>query len=156
MKYVLTLTIVIAVIEVNAQNIGYRAGIGIPLVKNLMVGLQDNFRYRKQANDKLSTYSNTSGPFLRYNFPVGKLAVFPQVSAGIGMKSNINYVVDWSTGQAIARRSNKRTTELLAGIGATYLIARNVGIETLLDFDVKKKRPGLDLGLQFYLKRKVR
>jgi len=156
MKYFLALLIVITVIEVSAQNTGYRAGIGIPIVKNVMVGLQDNFRYKRQANDKLSTYSNTVGPFVRYNFPVGRFAVFPQVTAGMGLKSNINYVVDWSTGQAIAKRSTKRTTELLAGVGATYLIARNIGIETLLDFDIKKKRPGLDLGLQFYLKRKVR
>jgi hypothetical protein len=154
MKYLIAFIVLFISIEVSAQySRSYRAGIGISIGKNFVVGLQDNFRHRTQGNDKMASFSNTVGPFIRYNIPLGRFAVFPQVSAGLGTVSNIKYVLDWTSGQAIARKSNTVMTEYLASIGATYFLTRSVGIETLLDFDIQKKRPALELGLQFYLRK---
>jgi len=169
-KYLLYAVVIFISFEVNGQfdkktgiasgsgsftqrgTISFRPTVGVIVVRNFMIGLQDNFNYKKHPGDEPADHSNTVGPVLRYYLPLGRIALFPRVSAGVGSATVKQYFVDWDTGDVIKKTSKKRIAEYFIGVGATYFVAPNIGVETILDFDIKNRRPGVALGLQFYMR----
>jgi outer membrane protein W len=105
------------------------------VANNAAVGLITpwDYTYEKASNSKRVTTTSTYfvGPAVRYYFPFGSWAVFPTASFMHGwrtMKSGYPDYNDFPT------KVKGNMNSFSGGVGITYFVAKNVGVEGVLSY----------------------
>jgi outer membrane protein len=140
------------------------------VLKNFSIGAIVPFQYAKSSNDsQKSTSTNYSlGLAVRYYFPFKQWAIFPEISYAHGNFISNSPALVPSTGQIEQRKITGTTSLFKTGVGITYFVNKNVGIEGVLyiqgssrNYDEGIGYPGnysssalnFDIGMQIYLNR---
>jgi hypothetical protein len=136
-------------------------------INNLSIGLafpmSSSSSKSTSSEYSMSTYS--FGPEVRYYFPLGKWAIFPELSYSFGKsKSEIS---GFSTGDPVLYKEETTFSTFQAGVGITWFINPNIGLEGILfyqdnqqEFDnpfqivAYQKSINFSVGLQIYFNRK--
>lgn len=133
-----------------APNVGYFVTDGLAVGAAVGLGFSNN------DNSNSSNFS--FGPFARYYINLGDAALKPFATAGVGFsRSTFNP----DQGDKVTRDG----TSLQLGIGATYFLTRNVGLEAILGYnnineksdlsgfesENKFSNIGLNFGFQIFL-----
>lgn len=132
--------------------------VGYFVANNFLVGLETSVSLGFKPGEKdVNTRSLTIGPIIRYYFPFGKFAVFPEIGGGFN-KSHAQYKVTGTSSNPTPVDS--KTTTYRAGAGVTWFAAPNIGIEGILGYrrftyegDDYESHIFFNVGLQFYLRR---
>lgn len=104
------------------------------------------------------------GPQIRYYFPFGKWAIFPEVIYVFGKTSSENS--GYFTGDPLTYKSETKFSAFRAGAGITYFISNTVGIEGIVFYRnneqeatnpfaivAYEKSINFNIGFQVYLNR---
>jgi outer membrane protein len=110
----------------------------------------------KQPGLSQSHFGVSGGPFVRYYFPFGKIAVFPTVSASWGTtKVNTKYNDGFGVQET---NQDFKTSRYSGGAGVAWFLASNVALEGIAfyqnyDNDNAKATQILafNVGLQFFI-----
>ncbi|MEJ0032131.1 MAG: hypothetical protein WDO15_17920 [Bacteroidota bacterium] len=132
-----------------------------------MVGLQPSYVHSWSHAFKSNDYG--AGPLLRYYFPFGKFAIFPEAAAMFSKYRQTVVEIDRSNGSApYDEVTHSKTKAYRAGVGLTWFVTPNVGLEAVLayrkstettpqftgQYGVNKTDTYFNIGLQVYLPRK--
>ena len=132
----------------------------------LALGVVTPFRYSKNSNSLQDQVSKTYslGPKLRYYFPLGQWAIFPEASYTIGWNTTEGLIFSPDAGEVIEANIKGNTSMLSGGLGGAYFINDHVAIEGVLFYkkyqldyeenfftDVDISSINFKAGLQFYL-----
>ncbi len=144
----------------NSSSISLSPAISYFFLDRLAAGLITPLSFGNTTDSSIPSDFRTSnysiGPTVRYYFPiVPQWAVFPQIDYSYGWQSSkYNYMTTSNT--------TKTTSNLFrAGIGITYFIAKNVGLEGILYYQSINgngstlSSVNFRVGLQIYLARKI-
>ena len=109
----------------------------------------------------------TVGPLVRYYVPVGKLAIFTEVTYAFGLIKIEGPTFDPFTGSIVFTTNNGKDKKLSFGLGATYFVNESIGIEAGLFYtnrnieyknserymipNYEREDFNLRIGIQFYL-----
>lgn len=101
--------------------------------KQFSVGLTNttSFVSGEFANGTYSSTDYSFGPELRYYFPFGRWAIFPEIVYSFGKSVSENTGSDFM-GDPIIYKYESSYTAFRCGAGLTYFINPNVGIEGIL------------------------
>ena len=134
---------------------------GYFFVNNLMTGLQASYTRGWTLNEPDTKLNSASiGPVIRYYFPVGKFAFFPEVGAFFQHIANTGRTFDTNTGIPVLQTRKENGSSIRAGVGATWFVSTNIGIEAILAYqnvntentiNSDSKLLYFNIGLQFYL-----
>ncbi|HEY0655642.1 MAG TPA: outer membrane beta-barrel protein [Chryseosolibacter sp.] len=136
-------------------------------IDHLSIGLAFPFSASK-GKTGTGEYSNSRysvGPQVRYYFPFGKWAFFPEVIYSFGKTVSENS--GFSTGDPVLYKTETTFSAFRAGAGITYFLNDNVGVEGIIFYQNNEqevinpfavvsyeKSINLSLGFQIYLNRK--
>lgn len=131
-------------------SINFNPKVAYFFTKRFSAGLSIPYYYNRNSSSSSTTLY--IGPVVRYYFPFGKWAIFPELSYLWGKQTFRGAEV--STNNSFA-----------AGVGSTYFINSHVGIEGLLfyrknqdkqedDFTFTNTSLNFNIGLQIYLNRR--
>lgn len=140
-------------------------------VTNLSVGLAINTTFSSGDNSTSTTKSTdySIGPELRYYFPFGKWALFPEVAYSFGKSISKVKGTNIIGGDPILYDNETKSTysSFRGGVGLTYFVNPNIGVEGILFYqnythpDVspysgpsKSKSINFSVGFQIYLNKK--
>ncbi|ELR69600.1 hypothetical protein C900_04825 [Fulvivirga imtechensis AK7] len=136
------------------------------LADNLALGVVTPFSYSKNSNSMQDQASKTYsvGPKLRYYFPSGRWAIFPEVSYTIGWNTTEGSIFSPDVGEVIEAKAKGNTSMFSGGLGGAYFINDHVAIEGVLFYkkyqldyeenfftDVDISSFNFKAGLQFFL-----
>jgi outer membrane autotransporter protein len=137
-------------------------------LKYFSVGLTNTTTFASGdfANASYSSTDYSFGPELRYYFPFGRWAVFPEIVYSFGKSNSENTGFDFM-GDPIVYKTESSYTAFRGGAGLTFFINPNIGIEGILSYQNSGqsalspftnsndlKSINLNVGLQVYLNRK--
>jgi hypothetical protein len=137
--------------------------IGYFVVNNLMFEIQPSYSHTWYLNHDSKSNSFAIGPVVRYYFRFGKFAVFPEVAASYNEYKSKYLTFDGDTGLLVPASLKGKGTTYRAGIGATYFVSTNIGIEGILAYSeshpkdetlIRSSDLYLKFGIQFYFTRK--
>lgn len=145
----------------SSSTIGYSLAptVGFFPVTNLMAGVRLSTNRNWDPSNK--NYGNSStgiGPLIRYYFPFGKFAVFPEVS-GLITRSTVKTMNYNSGGQLVPVELKSNYTTYTGGAGVAWFVTPNIGIEGILSYRQSNIHSpsstqtsfGVNFGIQFYL-----
>lgn len=133
------------------------------LVNNLAIGILFPYSF---TNDKTSDNKTTSlrvGPQVRYYFIFSQLGIFVRAGYNFGKINYDGQIFDIISGELITEEIEGDQTSLNLGVGASYFINNNIGLEAIVSYDrfetdydaffndFTSKTLQLLIGLQFYL-----
>jgi hypothetical protein len=137
--------------------------VGYFIIDNLMVGIQPTYYYSWMLNTDRKVTQFSAGPVMRYYFPIGKISIFPEVTALYNEEIAKGTYLGLDIGSSVYIREKFNYLSYKAGIGAAWFIVPNIGIEGILGYrgrqyysgsQEKSKFLSLNFGIQFYLPRK--
>lgn len=156
--------------DYKVTSFSFNPNVSYFLVKQLSIGLALPCSIGKTSSGGADTNVNSfsAGPMIRYYFPFNKMAVFPEFQYTLGQQTNKGPVYSPSTG-TISDATIKSTLSMLrAGLGVTYFLNSNIGIEGMLyysrndnNYDGNNFSPlsktstsqlGVNVGFQIYFK----
>lgn len=136
-------------------------------INNLSIGLAFPVSTTswESGTNEYSTSRYSFGPELRYYFPFGKWALFPEVSYSFG--KTISESSGFTSGDPSLYKTETKFSAFRAGAGITYFINSNIGAEVLLSYQNNEqefvnpfaivsheKSIIFSIGFQIYLNRK--
>lgn len=133
-----------------------RLSLGMTVPISFSSGSSSSYNY--------STSSYRIGPDVRYYFPFGDWAIFPELSYSFGKTVSDSDFQD-GMGDPLSSRSEVKYRSFTPGFGITYFINRNVGIEGITRYTfnnesvvnpfsmVEDKVLTFSIGFQIYLNR---
>jgi len=145
-----------------------RPTIGYFFVKNFMTGAQISYNHTWSPDHDYKANSYGAGPVIRYYIPFGKFAVFPEAAAMFSKDHAMSYfeVPDYGGPTRYKLVSDTKMYSYRAGVGITWFVSPNVGIEAIIAYNRTKSSLNIEenttktsdlyfnLGLQFYLPKK--
>ena len=141
----------------NSSTISVAPQVGYFLVDNLAVGITPSITYSWRRND--NTTNTGIGPFVRYYFPFGKFAIFPELKASFGTYKAKGSYEDPYTGATIHETNKSKSHQYSGGVGFVWFAAENVGLEAILSYNksenagIKNELVAMRFGIQFYISR---
>lgn len=141
------------------------------LFERLSLGIVFPLSYsRTKFSDIDPTSKSTTyavGPKLRYYFPFGNWAVFPEVHYTLGRQMHKFSNYSFTSGSLEDQKATTKTNNLKVGVGLAYFINRHVGIEGVFSYqknefdnedffgpDTETTSINFNIGLQVYLGKK--
>jgi hypothetical protein len=119
----------------------------------------------ESGTNEYSTSRYSFGPELRYYFPFGKWAAFPEVSYTFGKTTSESYGV--TSGDPVLYKSETKFRSIQAGAGITCFLNTNIGVEAIVFYKnneqefvnpfatlAYEKSINFSIGFQIYLNRK--
>ncbi|MGC4021072.1 MAG: outer membrane beta-barrel protein [Cyclobacteriaceae bacterium] len=101
------------------------------VINKLSVGLMPSYTFSSTSvsySSDLKTNTFSIGPVVRYYFPYKSWALFPEVSFSLGV-SNISDGYYNSPSSEIIVKNSAKINSIKAGVGMTYFLTRNIGLE---------------------------
>ncbi len=156
--------------EVKYSSVNINPQLSYFVVKGLALGITPSYSYSKSKisynPNETSSYTFSIGPAVRYYVPIDRMAFF----------AHVNYNFGWSTTRSsyygidsIEKYTSHDMTNIFkGGVGATYFIRNNIGLEGFLFYmqdDIKEgsgnplhsnsSSPSINfnIGLQIFLQR---
>ena len=132
--------------------------VGYFVIDNLAIGLRPSITYAWRGKDNRNTATGL-GPFVRYYFPFGRFAVFPEFKASLNNSKQSYLIIDPDNGSSANATFKSKSTQYSGGVGFVWFAAKNVGIESILSYSHYKRSSSagnllsLRFGIQFYLSR---
>ena len=120
----------------------FNPNISYMVLKNFAVGAIVPVQHIKSSNDLVkSNITNYSlGLALRYYFPFKQWAIFPLISYAPGRTISRSPRVNPSTGQTEETKVKGTTSAFATGVGITYFVNKNVGVEGALTLQRKSTK----------------
>src|ERR1051325_3709985 len=136
--------------------------VGYFVINSLMIGLQGSYGHGWTLNNPNYKSNNGSiGPVIRYYFPFGKFALFPELATSFDRSTIKSPTFDPLTGGIIVGTTKTKDQLYKAGIGTVWFATPNIGIEGVFGYrKLQYKEPSylksatnlyFTVGIQFYL-----
>lgn len=122
---------------VNKQksfSVDFNPGISYFLMDQLAIGVLIPFSYNQYTSSttKLHDFTYAFGPRIRYYFPFGPMAIFPEVTGYFGKSEQVGPYFNTITGVVEEVKIRSNIQYLTIGLGTTYFINDNIGLEGVL------------------------
>lgn len=141
------------------------------VAKGLAIGIAPSYSYAKSkvsySPAESSNHTWAIGPVIRYYIPFDRFALFAHTSYNFGWRTTHGSTFDINFGTVTNYTANDKLNTFRGGIGATYFITNNVGIEGLFLYqkqDISYGKPNdgnqsspsinFNIGFQIYLQKK--
>jgi len=152
--------------QYKATTVYLSPNIGYFVIDKLALGLSASISAGKTSYENIDAYSrNTTfgaGPFVRYYFPMDRWAIFPYVSYSLSTTNTKGRSFGYDPILTTNYHYNTTQKTFSAGVGATYFITRNIGLEGIVSYqaynstnrdlpDTEQSGLNFKVGFQIYL-----